>query len=88
MKYLCRNHNLFNLVSIINARRMRTRVTPFVCVSFSSSIKCLFRILNVTIGFTLDLKGFQLTDFAEKAPFVRSGRFRLPIMPMHGGHFV
>ena len=52
---------------------MRTRVIVlilFVCVPFSSSIRRLYRILNMAIGFTLHLKDFQLTDFAEKASFV------------------
>ena len=67
---------------------MRTRVTVIVlcvCVSFSSSIKRLFSILNMAIGFTLDFQDFQLTDFAEKASLVRSGRFRF--FSTHGGHF-
>ena len=51
---------------------MRTRVTVLtpcvcvcVCVAFSSSIKRLYAILNMAIGFTLSLKGFQLTVFSK-----------------------
>ena len=58
---------------VINARRMRTRVIVLilcVCPPFSRSIRRLYCILNIAIGFTLHLKGFQLTDFAEKASFV------------------
>ena len=56
-----------------------------VCVSFSTSIKSLYSILNMAIGFTLDLQDFQLAHFAEKASFVSSGRFRFFLR--HGSHF-
>ena len=56
-----------------------TVLTPCVCVceyvSFSGSIKRLYRISNMAIGFTLDLKDFQLTDFVEKASFMSYSSF-------------
>ena len=45
------------------ARGIITVLTPCVCVSFSSSTKRLFGILNMAIGFTLDLQDFQLNGF-------------------------
>ena len=39
----------------------------------------------MAIGFTLDLKEFQLTDFAEAASFVSSGTFHF--FSTHGDHF-
>ena len=65
---------------------MRTRVIVlilFVCVPFSSYIRRLYRILNMAIGFTLHLKDFQITDFAEKASFVSYTNSD----SVHGGHF-
>ena len=41
-----------------------------VCVpSFSGSIKRLYNTLNTAIGFMLNAKDFQLTNFSEKAAF-------------------
>ena len=41
--------------------------TLSVCMSFSNSIERFYRILNMAMDFTLDLRDFQVTDFAEKA---------------------
>ena len=47
--------------------------THFVCVCvcppFSGSIKRLYNTLIMEIGFMLNAKDFQLTDFSEKASF-------------------
>ena len=45
--------------------------THFVCVCppFSGSIKRLYNTLITEIGFVLNAKDFQLTDFSEKASF-------------------
>ena len=40
-----------------------------VCPLFSGSIKHLYNTLIMAIGFVLNIKGFQLTDFSEKASF-------------------
>ena len=40
-----------------------------VCPPFSGSIKCLYNTLITEIGFVLNAKDFQLTDFSEKASF-------------------
>ena len=40
-----------------------------VCPSFSGSIKRLYNTLITEIGFMLNAKDFQLTDFSEKASF-------------------
>ena len=55
---------------------MHTRVivlTLCVCLSvcplFSGSIKRLYNTLMTEIGFVLNVKDFQLTDFSEKASF-------------------
>ena len=55
---------------------MRTRVIVLtlcvcvsVCPSFSGSIKRLYNTLMTEIGFVLNAKDFQLTDFSEKASF-------------------
>ena len=53
---------------------MRTRVTVLtlcvcVCVPFSGSIQRLYNTLITAIGFVLNAKDFQLTDFSEKASF-------------------
>ena len=47
--------------------------THFVCVCvcppFSGSIKRLYNTLITAIGFVLNAKDFQVTDFSEKASF-------------------
>ena len=55
---------------------MCTRVTVLtlcvcvcVCPPFSGSIKRLYNTLITAIGFMLNAKDFQLTDFSEKASF-------------------
>ena len=57
---------------------MRTSVTVLtlcvcvcvcVCPPFSGSIKRLYNTLITEIGFMLNAKDFQLTDFSEKASF-------------------
>ena len=57
---------------------MHTRVTVLtlcvcvcvcVCPPFSGSIKRLYNTLITAIGFVLNAKDFQLTDFSEKASF-------------------
>ena len=53
---------------------MRTSVTVltlcvYVCPPFSGSIKRLYNTLITEIGFLLNAKDFQLTDFSEKASF-------------------
>ena len=55
---------------------MRTRVTVLtlcvcvcVCPPFSGSIKHLYNTLIAEIGFVLNAKDLQLTDFSEKASF-------------------
>ena len=55
---------------------MCTRVTVLtlcvcvcVCPPFSGTIKCLYNTLITAIGFVLNAKDFQLTDFSEKASF-------------------
>ena len=40
-----------------------------VCPPFSGSIKRLYNTLIMEIGFMLNAKDFQLTDFSEKASF-------------------
>ena len=40
-----------------------------VCPPFSGSIKRLYNTLIMEIGFVLNAKDFQLTDFSEKASF-------------------
>ena len=40
-----------------------------VCPPSSGSIRCLYNTLNTAIGFTLNAKDFQLTDFSKKASF-------------------
>ena len=40
-----------------------------VCPPFSGSIKRLYNTLITEIGFVLNAKDFQLTDFSEKASF-------------------
>ena len=62
---------------LINARRMRTRVTVvclsvclFVCLSVcyrsTASVKHLCNKMNVPANFSPNSKGFQLRDFAKK----------------------
>ena len=53
---------------------MRTRATVLtlcvcVCLLFSGSIKRLYNTLIMEIGFVLNAKDFQLTDFSDKASF-------------------
>ena len=60
------------LCSVVNARRMRTRVTVLtlcVCPPSANAIKRLYSILNMAIGFLLSVEGFQLTDLSKKASF-------------------
>ena len=40
-----------------------------VCPPFSGSIKRLYNTLITEIGFVLNAKDFQFTDFSEKASF-------------------
>ena len=40
-----------------------------MCPPFSGSIKPLYNTLITAIGFVLNTKDFQLTDFSEKASF-------------------
>ena len=60
---------------------MRTRDTVLtscvcVCPPFSGSIKHLYNTLIMAIGFVLNIKDFQLTDFSEKASFESYSLFR------------
>ena len=65
---------------LINVRRACARglqyslcvcvcVCVCVCPPFSGSIKHLYNTLITAIGFVLNAKDFQLTDFSEKASF-------------------
>ena len=62
-----------NLSVMLGAHAHEGYSTLFVCVCvclpFSGSIKCLYNILITTIGFVLNAKDFQLTDFSEKPSF-------------------
>ena len=58
----------------VNARRACARGLQYslcvcVCLPFSGSIKRLYNTLIMAIGFVLNAKDFQLTDFSEKASF-------------------
>ena len=69
---------------------MRTSVTVLtlcvcVCPSFSGSIKRLYNTLITEIGFVLNAKDFQLTDFSEKASFKSYSLF-YSFYGMPGGH--
>ena len=57
-----------------------------VCPSFSGSIKCLYNTLIAAIGFVLNTKDFQITDFSEEASFKSYSVFRS--FSRHGGQFV
>ena len=71
---------------------MRTSVTVLtlcvcVCPPFSGSIKCLYNTLITEIGFVLNAKDFQLTDFSEKASFESYNLF-CSFYGMPGGYFI
>ena len=69
---------------------MRTSVTVLtlcVCLPFSGSIKRLYNTLITEIGFVLNAKDFQLTDFSEKASFESYSLF-CSFYGMLGGHFI
>ena len=73
------SYKLVELLIILNtwracARGVITELTLSVAV-FYSSIKHLYYILNMAIGFTLDLEDFQLTDFTEKALLTSYGSY-------------
>ena len=57
-----------------------------VCPPFSGSIKRLYNTLITEIGFVLNAKDFQLTDFSEKASFESYSLF-CSFYGMPGGHF-
>ena len=57
-----------------------------VCPPFSGSIKRLYNALITAIGFVLNAKDFQLTDFSEKASFKNYSVFCS--LSRHDGHFV
>ena len=58
-----------------------------VCPPFSGSIKRLYNTLITEIGFVLNAKDFQLTDFSEKASF-ESYSLLCSFYGMPGGHFI
>ena len=58
-----------------------------VCPPFSGSIKRLYNTLITEIGFVLNAKDFQLTDFSEKASFESYSLF-CSFYGMPGGHFI
>ena len=67
---------------LINARRMRTRVTVLclsVCVSvcYQSTMRLtrLCRKMIIPVSFSPSFKGFQLRDFAIKLSFTSSSSF-------------
>ena len=65
---------------LINARRACARALQYslcVCPPFSASIKRLYNTLIMEIGFVLNTKDFQLTDFSEKAYFESYSLFLL-----------
>ena len=68
---------------------MRTRVIVLtlcvcVCPPFSGSIKRLHNTLITAIGFVLNAKDFQFTDFSEKTSFESYSIFA---RSRYGGHF-
>ena len=60
-------------------------VCSCVCPQFSSTIKRLYRVLNMAIGFLLSLQDFLLTDFSKMASFGSYSLFSSYFL--HGGHF-
>ena len=79
---------------LINAWRACARALQYslcvcvcVCPLFSASIKRLYNTLITEIGFVLNAKDFQLTDFFEKAYFESYSLFYL-FYSMPGGHFI
>ena len=92
-KHRCLRTCVYGIL-IINAWRACARALQYslcvcvcVCPPFSGSIKRLYNTFITEIGFVLNAKDFQLTDFSEKASFESYSLF-YSFFGMPGGHFI